>query len=663
MSSALIVTESTDLAGLRDDPGYACTVEHPTASAEPTNEARASIEHRGAPSTRQELGSLARQVAFARLWLPTAIVGIVVVFELVLLPRLDGPWMALAFYGLLGPTATVLTLSWIVREVGARERAQAQLSATYAELHASHELLGAIQRVTERFASATDLEDAVDAATRGVCEATGAVASGIVLGARPDVAGWYGVDLEGRADIVQRDAELRRGRSSLETDAEVAATGHYVLSAALRHGRAIEGSIHAVFDTPPAPRAREAFQILAGEFASVAEAARGRMRDLLTLFDVDRSVRAEGNLERLLGTVLDRTLERIGASVGAIFLADGGPLLHARVARPERDLEPLRIGSSRLAAAVEGDAPQRLLHLDGSTTEEASGLLDGARGALVLPLRTEDEPLGVVVIGLDDRDAVGDARLPFLTLLASQVARAVRNARAYLHVEELAIHEERSRIAREIHDGVAQSLASVALTIDLGRRLIDRDPIRAREQLERAAETVRESIREVRRSIFALRPVDLERHGFLETMRRYLLDFGPQNGVLATLDVHDDIALDVRGEAQLFRIFQEAMHNVAKHAAARTVHVEVGVDLDGRAYVQVRDDGKGFDVAAVDDRVTSAGGLGLRQMRERVEARAGTFEVSSHVGQGTIVRAAIHDAAPRGSEALDERASSGQPLR
>src|SRR5690606_40798577 len=100
---------------------------------------------------------------------------------------------------------------------------------------------------------------------------------------------------------------------------------------------------------------------------------------------------------------------------------------------------------------------------------------------------------------------------------------------AYLQSEELAISEERSRIAREIDGGVAQMLAFAALKLDLVQRLMTRDPAKPAAELEQAKETVRESIREVRRSIFALRPVDLERYGFAETVRRYALDFGQQD--------------------------------------------------------------------------------------------------------------------------------------
>jgi signal transduction histidine kinase len=602
---------------------------------------------RGAPGTERSGAprrSLAVQVARWRLGLPLAIVGIVLAFELALVPQLDpevGRWVRLAFYSLLGPAATYLTLSWIVREVTARERAQARFAATYRELQDSHDLLATIQRVTERFAAADDLEAAVHAAASGIREATGAQASAVVLGVEhQELLGEEGMGDVLRARIRVRDSEVRRGRSP-DPETVFRDGTRWILSEPVRQGDRIEGSVHAVFVAEPSPRAREAFRILAGEFASVAEAARGRMRDLLTLFDVDRSIRAEGNLERLLGLLLERTLERVEATRGAVFLADGGPLLQPIVVRPAEALAPLHAGADALASLAAEGRPQLLHPLSDDVRSEGGGLLRHCACAVVLPLVADDELLGLMVLGHQEAGAVRRAQLPFLSLLAGQIALALRNARAYLHSEELAIGEERARIAREIHDGVAQSLAFAALKIDLGKRLLDKDGGRARDELERAVETVREAIREVRRSIFALRPVDLERHGFVETIRRYASDFGQQNGVQVEMELGELDELDVRSEAVLFRIFQEAMHNVAKHAGARLVRVRVGRDERGRAFVEVADDGYGFDVDAVGDRVTSAGGLGLRQMRERVEARGGAFSLASSPGEGTVVRAAL----------------------
>jgi signal transduction histidine kinase len=245
------------------------------------------------------------------------------------------------------------------------------------------------------------------------------------------------------------------------------------------------------------------------------------------------------------------------------------------------------------------------------------------------------------VVAHPEPERFPEASLPFLGVVANQVSLAVANANAYRQSEEFAIAEERARIAREVHDGIAQSLAFTALKLDLVARLLHRDPDAAGREVAEARTTIRELIREVRRSIFALRPVDLERYGFMETLRRYALDFGQQNDGAVELEVAPIPELSVKSEAVLFRIFQEAMHNVAKHAEASHVVIAVGPDELGQVRVVVRDDGRGFDPGEVGDRVTSAGGLGLRQMRERVESRGGTFAIETVPDGGTIVSATV----------------------
>ena len=391
----------------------------------------------------------------------------------------------------------------------------------------------------------------------------------------------------------------------------------------------LEGSVHAYYDDEPSAEQRESFAILTSEFSAVTEAARSRTRDLLTLFDVDRSIRAEGNLERLLSTLLDQTVLRAGATLGGVYLADDEDQLlrlrsyhglqaaahnHAvRLADQGCISRTARCGEAYIAESLDDASRQ-------------GPLLEQAGSALCLPLVSEDELLGIVVLAHPTPRHFDAANLTFLSLLANQVTLAVRNARAYLQSEELAISEERARIAREIHDGVAQSLASSALKLDLVARLIN-TPDKALMQLEQAKTTIRESIREVRRSIFALRPIDLERHGFVETIRRYSHDFGQQNDITVSITVGDIPQLTVKSEAVLFRIFQEAMNNVAKHAKAQRVDVRLGTDDAQRAFVEICDDGIGFDAANVSDRVTSAGGLGLKQMRERIEGRDGVFAI------------------------------------
>jgi signal transduction histidine kinase len=273
-------------------------------------------------------------------------------------------------------------------------------------------------------------------------------------------------------------------------------------------------------------------------------------------------------------------------------------------------------------------------------------VLDGARTALALPMMSENELIGVIVLADSQANAFDIRELPLLGLLANQVTLAVRNARAYLYSEELAILDERNRIAREIHDGIAQSLAFTAMKLDLAERILERDPERVKRELVDARTTLREQIKEVRRSIFALRPLDLERLGFLETVRQYVKDFGEQNGVKTTLEITGEPKLSPTNEAVMFRILQEALNNIAKHSRAKQTTVGISAALGGDgagtgATLTVTDDGVGFDPSALTGVVSSVGGLGLGQMRERVEARGGRFEFTSSLGAGTRVFAQV----------------------
>lgn len=626
------------------------------AAAPPSPQLQPSGPPQAAPGG-DGANSLYRQVLFARLWLPLTIVGVVLIHQLLVVPLLPAPsqfWAQLLFYAILGPAATFVTLNWIADETRLKERAQEELGALYRELQESHELLGRIQDVTASFAASPDLETTLAAASDGLLSVTDADAVALIVGPR-DLGVTRGVALDAdlERDALERDLRARTGGGGqLEVQlAELrpapgspAGGPDYALTMPLLWGGKAEGSVSAYYRERPEERVVESFSIIGAQFSAAAEATRFRTRDLLTLVEVDRSIRAEGNLDHLLQTVLTQMLAFVSAPVGGMFLADDEGTLVLRVASGIAAADvPVtwRVGEGYIGQVAESREPRILTRLRSEPVAGVGPLLNGAGSAVAVPLLVEGGLLGVLVLAHPDEEHFDRSVLPFLGLAAGQVSLAVANASAYLQSEELAIAEERTRIAREIHDGVAQMLAFTALKLDLVGRLLERDREQAVAELAAAKDTVRESIKEIRRSIFALRPVDLERHGFSETVRRYVLDFGQQNDIRVAVEAGDLPTLSVKSEAVLFRIFQEAMHNVAKHAKAGSVTVSLGTAADGMAFVTVEDDGGGFELADVGDRVSSAGGLGLRQMRERVQARDGRLEISTSPGQGTKLYAAV----------------------
>ncbi len=207
---------------------------------------------------------------------------------------------------------------------------------------------------------------------------------------------------------------------------------------------------------------------------------------------------------------------------------------------------------------------------------------------------------------------------------------------------ELAASEERGHLARELHDSVTQSLFSMTLQSRSLELLMARDPSQVPAKLTELRELQRDALAEMRALIFELRPGHLQEQGLAAALRTHVSGLSARIGlpIVVDADLGDRRpSLDV--EEALYRIGQEALHNVVKHAGARQVKVEVGRRGDS-VRVRVEDDGQGFNPETVPD-----GHMGLAGMRARAERLGGWFSVVSDIGHGTVVEAVIPEAATR----------------
>jgi PAS domain S-box-containing protein len=201
--------------------------------------------------------------------------------------------------------------------------------------------------------------------------------------------------------------------------------------------------------------------------------------------------------------------------------------------------------------------------------------------------------------------------------------------------EAEAIDAERRRIAHEIHDGVAQNLAALRFKSALWHHLAEAAPPGMGAALEELQAVLTDTIADLHRAIFTLRPLDLETLGFFPALAQWLDEFGDQNHLLAQFEVSGpQEALPAVYELPLFRVIQESLHNVAWHARASSVQVCLTVHEAGSVVVSVRDNGGGFDPGRLGP-ADRAGHFGLRQMRERILELGGTLDIHSALGQGT----------------------------
>lgn len=229
-----------------------------------------------------------------------------------------------------------------------------------------------------------------------------------------------------------------------------------------------------------------------------------------------------------------------------------------------------------------------------------------------------------------------------LELFATQAAVAIENARLYRQLEALAVVAERERIARELHDNLAQVLGYLRLRVGLIRRALEGGEVEAAKGLLGEVDGVlAEAYADLREAILGLRSRVGAERPWVDALREYLGRFEQQSGLMVEFEVEAEVGkvkLLPRAEVQLLRIVQEALSNVRKHARASRVWVRVGLGLpEGRLRVEVADDGCGFDPTEP----VGAGHFGLAVMRERAELAGGRLEVDSAPGRGTRVKLEI----------------------
>jgi len=201
---------------------------------------------------------------------------------------------------------------------------------------------------------------------------------------------------------------------------------------------------------------------------------------------------------------------------------------------------------------------------------------------------------------------------------------------------ELAASEERAHLARELHDSVTQALFSMTLQSRSLELLVERDPAKVPGKLAELRELQREALAEMRALIFELRPGNLREHGLVPALRTHAAALSGRIGLPIVVEAgFGDERLSPDVEEALYRIAQEALHNIVKHAGARQAQVEIARGADG-IRIRVQDDGHGFDPQAVPD-----GHLGLAGMRARAERLGGQFLITSEIGSGTTVEAVV----------------------
>ena len=405
-----------------------------------------------------------------------------------------------------------------------------------------------------------------------------------------------------------------------------------------------------------------------------ADERRRRMESerLRAIYELTSTLTATLSYKRVLDSALDLGYTALNPTpdpdepvadeklVSAVFLFNGDELTVGSARRfTNADLRVQLRGNDGILKRI-FDTGEAILTRDVGYDPELGRIiaLRSCSSAYCFPLRSGFNVYGAMLFAHPDGNYFTKERRGLLDIIGRQSVIAVQNARLYQDLVEekermIDVQEEtRKKLARDLHDGPTQSVAAIAMRINLARRMMKKNAKGTEEELEKIEELAHRTTKEVRHMLFTLRPLILESQGLtaaLEAMAEKMRETYGQN-VIINVDekVLEDMEMGKQGV--IFYIIEEATNNARKHASAVHIWVRLRSFETGIALLEIEDDGIGFNVEAVHKSYDKRGSLGMVNLRERTELVNGLLNIDSAPGKGTRIQVYI----PLTEEAADE---------
>lgn len=383
-----------------------------------------------------------------------------------------------------------------------------------------------------------------------------------------------------------------------------------------------------------------------------------RARELTILNAIAAALNASVDLDSSLRAALSSVAELLGLRTGWVFLLDddGEPrLVASQNLPPGLASDPARMSGSCYcldtyrAGDLSGAANVRLVRCSrlgglirdgtgrGAQHADAAALTSGLRYHASVPLYARGRRLGILNVASSDWRQLSEEDLRLLYTIGDLLAIAIERAKLYERSAELGAAEERNRIAREIHDTLAQGLAGITMQLETAEALLESDGDRARVEasVRRALEQARASLEAARHSVLDLRASALDGRSLAHALEDLARTWHADNGIDVLIEDGAPDHIPPRVELGLYGIAREALANVERHAAAKHVRIDL-LEASGSVRLIIEDDGRGFDPGRVDDRR-----FGLLGMRERARLLGGRLRIESGPGKGTRVVAEV----------------------
>lgn len=365
-----------------------------------------------------------------------------------------------------------------------------------------------------------------------------------------------------------------------------------------------------------------------------------RMRKLTALYDVMQVAAEPLDTQMMLARSLERVLAAVRATVGMIHLLDeSGEKLQLAT---QQGLTGEMVAQMQAMPADRGLAGQVVQRKNAVVVADVK--VDPSTQAVVrqtnlqvyagVTIRAKGRLLGVLSVFRDSKRPFIEEDVSLLDSVADQIGVAVENNRLRQQAEQLAVVEERARLARDLHDSVTQALYSITLFAAAGRRLVQSGQREALDgMLAELSAAAQQALKEMRLLLYRLRPSALQQGSLAGALRQRLEAVEKRAGIDSRLIVEHFSEMPPAAEEAFYYIAQEALNNSLKHAAATTVTVRLYQSDEEWVILEVADNGRGFDLVTA-----RSEGMGLLTMRERAEKLGGRLSVESAPGAGTTVK-------------------------
>jgi signal transduction histidine kinase/HAMP domain-containing protein len=375
-------------------------------------------------------------------------------------------------------------------------------------------------------------------------------------------------------------------------------------------------------------------------------AEKQRSDQLRAINKVSQRIISLMNLDDLLPFIVHSFREAFGYYCISIFLINevSGQLLLKAMSGPGQDsglILTKEVSDSLIWRVVEEAQPVLINDISLETGYSVQNNTPNTKSELAVPIRLSSDIMGVLDIKSAETDAFDDLDIFTASTLADFVAIVIENSRLYQDVQEIAKVEERNRLAREIHDVLAQAFIGIILQLDLAEQSIETNLADVAERINKAKILAKDSLNEARRSVLSLRPSVQEPVLFSDTLQKEAEKSTEISGIPVTIELKGiETELPVSIQEPLLRVFQEAITNVRRHANATEINVSLSYNT-GDIVLTIHDNGIGFNT-----RRKNQDTFGLIGMRERVRLLGGKLDIKSKPGQGTTVTVKI----PAGKE-------------